>query len=133
MVVDPSPSEARRNIEGKVNSVNLDDLPSHVKSSVVVQRLVKENKHVDASIYLFALRRVSMNEWLKTTNLLLRMVGNQAILNTYATLIEISMGNPIEEKAHLLPGLSQSIIGKSAMPYEACLEFMKEINSAYDI
>jgi hypothetical protein len=69
-----------------------------------------------------------MNEWLCTSTSLLRMAYSSKELSTYAALIEISKGSLLDEKAHMIPGLSAGISGHK-FDYETCLELVIKTRS----
>lgn len=100
------------------------------KSAYLVYYLVQECKYSHAAKYLYALRRISMNEWLSTTSELLRLATNSTQLSTYATLIEVSKGSLLDQKAHLVPGLLQDTFGQH-FDHKSCLSFVKKTRLIY--
>lgn len=74
-----------------------------------VAQLVAEGKQYEAASYLFDLHKQNVLLWAKTKDYLFGFAYTNSLLNTYATLIEISCCNSIEQKAYLLPGNSEAI------------------------
>lgn len=68
-----------------------------------VTQLVAEGKFLTAARYLFDLHKSNVLLWSKTREYLLNFAYTNKLLNTYATIIEISCCDTIEQKAHLLP------------------------------
>lgn len=106
--------------------------PEPLKNAYIVHCIVTQYKYADAAKYLYALRRVSMNEWLVTVNELLKLSRNSRQLSTYASLIEVSKGSLLDEKAYLVPGLSEGITDRN-FDYKDCLIFLKKIRSDYSL
>jgi hypothetical protein len=69
-----------------------------------------------------------MVDWLVAISQLLRMAEKPNELNTYATLIEVSKGSLLDQKAHLVPGLAADLHGRK-FDYEHCLLLIKQIRS----
>lgn len=92
----------------------------------LINQLVLECNYFDAAKYLYSLRRVSMNEWLATVSCLLALAKTSSTLNTFASLIEVSKGSLIDERAHKVPGLAYSLAGQT-FDYEHCLSFLEEV------
>ena len=75
-------------------------------NALKIAQLTLEGNYNEAIKILFSLHKTNMTEWIKTKDCLLSMAGTSIRLNSYATLIEVSMADFIEDKAHLIPGVS---------------------------
>lgn len=110
--------------------MHLNDWFEPWKSAYIVYYLVAECKHADAAMYLYALRRFSMNQWLTTTTELLRLPTKSRQLYVYSTLIEVSKGSLISQKAYMVPGLPDKLANRR-FDYKECAAFVEEIRKEY--
>jgi hypothetical protein len=76
--------------------------------ALYIAQLVSEGKQYEAAHFLFGLHKENVLLWAKIKDYLFTIAYTNSLLNTYATLVEISSCDCFEQKAYLLPGSSEA-------------------------
>lgn len=131
MALDLSPREGKNATEAKANKMISSSTSASFRGAFIIRTLIAEGRLLDASKYLYALRRVSVNEWLAVVDVLLKKAQTSREISVYSDLFEVSKGSLLSHKAHIIPGLSESLHGRS-FDYEKCLEFVQKTRQESD-